>query len=131
MPRGRATPRTFRAPEPLRAIIDTTPAWKPVVRGLEQLLPGGRLVINAIRKARVDQAELLSLDYAAHLWMEREIKSVANVTRADVREMLDAAAAMRLDAAIEELPLAEANVALGRIARGGLRGALVLRVAGE
>ena len=118
-------------PGSMAAIIDTTPAWKPVVRGLEQLLPGGRLVINAIRKARVDQAELLSLDYAAHLWMEREIKSVANVTRADVREMLDAAAAMRLDAAIEELPLAEANVALGRIARGGLRGALVLRVAGD
>jgi propanol-preferring alcohol dehydrogenase len=119
-------------PTRMAAIIDTTPAWMPVVRALESLAPGGRLVINAIRKSGADQAALLGLDYATHLWMEREITSVANVTRADVREMLDAAVAMRLDAAIEELPLGEANVALARIARGGgLRGALVLRVADD
>jgi hypothetical protein len=52
------------------------------------------------------------LDYAKHLWMEREIRSVANVTRADVREMLDAAVEMGLTASVEELPLAEANAAL-------------------
>ena len=116
-------------PERMAAIIDTTPAWKPIVSALAHLLPGGRLVINAIRKSRVDQSELLSLDYATHLWMEREIKSVANVTRADVREMLALAVEMKLEPSVEELPLAEANVALARIARGeGLRGALVLRV---
>ena len=61
--------------------------------------------------------------------MEREIKSVANVTRADVREMLAEAAAMQLKPSVEELPLADANVALGRVARGeGVRGALVLRM---
>ncbi len=38
------------APEPLRAIIDTTPAWVPVLKALENLAPGGRLVINAIRR---------------------------------------------------------------------------------
>src|SRR6185295_16950549 len=114
-------------PERMAAIIDTTPAWKPVVGALANLLPGGRLVINAIRKSRADQSELLSLDYATHLWMEREIKSVANVTRADVREMLAEAASMQLKPAVEELPLAEANLALGRVARGeGVRGALVL-----
>jgi propanol-preferring alcohol dehydrogenase len=117
------------APERMAAIIDTTPAWKPVVSALERLLPGGRLVINAIRKSRADQGELESLDYARHLWMEREIKSVANVTRADVREMLVAAVEMNLRPAVEELSLPEANVALGRVARGeGVRGALVLRV---
>ena len=116
-------------PEPMAAIVDTTPAWKPVVAALEHLLPGGRLVINAIRKSRADEKELLSLDYAKHLWMEREIKTVANVTRADVREMLDAAVEMRLTPTIEELPLAEANTALSRLGRGeGIRGALVLRV---
>ncbi len=118
-----------KPPERLAAIIDTTPAWKPVVSALERLLPGGRLVINAIRKSRTDQGELESLDYARHLWMEREIKSVANVTRADVREMLAAAAEMKLLPSVEELPLTEANVALERVARGeGVRGALVLRV---
>jgi propanol-preferring alcohol dehydrogenase len=117
-------------PGKMAAIIDTTPAWKPVVRALERLEPGGRLVINAIRKSPADQEELLALDYATHLWMEREIKSVANVTRADVREMLDAAVTLRLDAEVEVMPLAEANVALARIASGvGLRGALVLHVA--
>jgi propanol-preferring alcohol dehydrogenase len=113
----------------MAAIIDTTPAWKPVVSALERLLPGGRLVINAIRKSRADQGELESLDYARHLWMEREIKSVANVTRADVREMLAEAVAMQLKPLVEELPLAEANDALRSLARGtGVRGALVLRI---
>jgi propanol-preferring alcohol dehydrogenase len=116
-------------PERMAAIIDTTPAWKPVVSALERLLPGGRLVINAIRKSRADQGVLESLDYARHLWMEREIKSVANVTRADVREMLAEAAAMQLKPSVEEMLLSDANVALGRVARGeGVRGALVLDV---
>ena len=116
-------------PERLAAIIDTTPAWRPIISALEHLRPGGRLVINAIRKSRADQNELLSLDYAKHLWMEREIRSVANVTRADVREMLDAAVEMGLTASVEELPLVEANAALARLRRGeGVRGALVLRV---
>ena len=116
-------------PVPLAAIIDTTPAWRPILSALEHLAPGGRLVINAIRKSRADQNELLSLDYAKHLWMEREIRSVANVTRADVREMLDAAVEMGLTASVEQLPLAEANAALFRLSRGeGVRGALVLRV---
>ena len=116
-------------PERMAAIIDTTPAWKPVVSALECLLPGGRLVINAIRKSRADQGVLEALDYARHLWMEREIKSVANVTRADVREMLAEAAAMQLKPSVEEMLLSDANVALGRVARGeGVRGALVLSV---
>jgi propanol-preferring alcohol dehydrogenase len=119
-------------PEPLVAIIDTTPAWRPIISALEHLAPGGRLVINAIRKSRADQNELLSLDYAKHLWMEREIRSVANVTRADVREMLDAAVETGLTPSVEQLPLAEANTALVRLSRGeGVRGALVLRVGEE
>ena len=120
---------TDQPPQRMAAIIDTTPAWKPVLNALEHLLPGGRLVINAIRKSRADQDELETLDYAKHLWMEREIKSVANVTRADVREMLAAAVEMKLSASVEELALENANEALGRMSRGeGARGAFVLRV---
>ena len=77
------------APRAPAAIIDTTPAWKPVVAALANLRPGGRLVINAIRKEAVDKDALLRLDYPEHLWMEKEIKSVANVTRADVVEFLE------------------------------------------
>src|SRR5215831_3008507 len=116
-------------PERLAAIIDTTPAWKPIVKALRVLRPGGRVVINAIRKATRDQSELQSLDYGRDLWMEREIKSVANVTRADVRETLDAGASGEIHATVEELPLERANEALElQRAPGGLRGSRVLRV---
>ncbi len=70
-----------RAPRRLDAVIDTTPAWTPVVKALENLEKGGRLVINAIRKMDVDKDVLLGLDYPTHLWLEKEVKSVANVTR--------------------------------------------------
>lgn len=116
-------------PEPLDAIIDTTPAWKPVVEALRHLRPGGRLVINAIRKEDADQSELLKLRYPEHLWMEKEIKSVANVTRRDVREFLDLAAQAGLRPEVREYPLAEANRALLALKRGGQPGARVLRIA--
>ena len=116
------------APEPLHCIIDTTPAWKPVVMALNSLAPGGRLVINAIRKAAADKEELLRLDYAAHLWMEKEIKSVANVTRRDVSELLTLAAAMSIKPEIEEFALEQANTALIELAQARIRGAKVLRV---
>ena len=116
-------------PEPMGAVIDTTPAWKPVVDTLPHLAPGGRFVINAIRKIRADQEELLRLDYATHLWMEREIKSVANVTRADVRAVLDAAVEMGLRPTVEEVPLERANDVLANLRSGAsIRGATVLRV---
>jgi propanol-preferring alcohol dehydrogenase len=117
-------------PQPLAAIIDTTPAWKPIVEGLRNLAPGGRLVVNAISKEPGDQRELLRLDFTTHLWMEREIASVANVTRADVRETLAAAATMRLRPAVQVMPLERANDALQMLRAGGVRGALVLQMAG-
>ncbi len=116
------------APEPLHCIIDTTPAWKPVVMALNSLAPGGRLVINAIRKAAADKEELLRLDYAAHLWKEKEIKSVANVTRRDVRELLALAAATSIRPEVEEFALEQANTALIELAHARVRGAKVLRV---
>jgi propanol-preferring alcohol dehydrogenase len=115
-------------PEKLQAIIDTTPAWKPVIEALKHLAPGGRLVINAIRKEEKDKAELLGLDYPAHLWLEKEIKSVANVTRRDIAEFLELAAEIPLRPDVEEFPLAEANRALAELKAGKIRGAKVLRV---
>lgn len=118
-----------RPPSPPTAIIDTTPAWAPVIDALGHLAPGGRLVVNAIRKMRADQQELLRLDYTTHLWMEREVKTVANVTRMDVREMLDAAVAIGLRPTVEEIPLERANEALDAMRRGeSVRGTRVLRI---
>jgi len=118
-----------RSPEKLDAIIDTTPVWKPVVEALANLAPGGRLVINAIRKQRNDRDVLQNLDYATHLWNEKEIKSVANVTRRDVAEFLDLAAEMRIRPETEEFALEDANRALMEMRAGDIRGAKVLRIA--
>jgi len=119
---------TQRAPQPLHAIIDTTPAWTPVVQALSNLERGGRLIINAIRKENADKDALLKLDYARHLWHERQIKSVANVTRNDVREFLRAAAEIPLRPQVQEYALPDANQALADLKHGDNRGAKVLRV---
>lgn len=114
------------APEKLNCIIDTTPAWKPVVEALSNLAAGGRLVINAIRKEERDKAELLRLDYPAHLWMEKEIKSVANVSRTDVSKFLELAARIPIQPEVQRYALEEANLALMELKQRKIRGAKVL-----
>lgn len=116
------------SPEKLDGIIDTTPVWKPVVEALKNLEPGGRLVINAIRKEEVDKEYLLRLDYPTHLWLEKEIKSVANVSRRDVSEFLALAAEMRIKPEVQEFALEEANKALVELKTRRIRGAKVLRI---
>jgi len=116
------------SPEKLDSIIDTTPVWKPVVEALKNLEPGGRLVINAIRKEEVDKAYLLRLDYPAHLWMEKEIKSVANVARSDVRGFLELAAEMSIRPEVQVFALEETNEALAELKAGKIRGAKVLKI---
>jgi alcohol dehydrogenase, propanol-preferring len=117
------------SPERLHSIIDTTPAWTPIVAALENLEAGGRLVINAIRKEDGDKPALLGLDYPTHLWREKEVKSVANVTRADVREFLQLAAEIPIRPEIQEYALEDANQALAELKVKDVRGAKVLRVA--
>lgn len=130
-----AGPTEESPPVALRAIIDTTPAWRPVVWALRALAPGGRLVINAIRKSNADIGELTTLDYGRDLWMEREVKSVANVTRTDVAEMLAFASSAGIRPTVGVVPLERANDALSALRSGGgadgggVRGAQVLRVA--
>jgi alcohol dehydrogenase, propanol-preferring len=115
-------------PELLHSIIDTTPAWKPILESLKNLKPGGRLVINAIRKESRDQEELLRLDYPTHLWMEKEIKSVANVTRTDVNEFLKLADEISLKPEIKEFRLEDANQALIELKHQHVRGSKVLKI---
>jgi propanol-preferring alcohol dehydrogenase len=115
-------------PEKLQAAIDTTPAWKPIVAALNNLEPGGRLVINAIRKEEADKGELLKLDYPQHLWLEKEIKSVANVARRDVQEFLDLAAEVPIKPEVQVYGLEEANQALVELKERRIRGAKVLRI---
>jgi propanol-preferring alcohol dehydrogenase len=115
-------------PEKLHCIIDTTPAWKPIVEALDCLAPDGRLVINAIRKEDGDKGELARLDYVRHLWMEKEIKSVANVSRRDVGEFLEIAAEIPIKPETEQFQLDEANRALVELKQRKIRGAKVLTI---
>jgi propanol-preferring alcohol dehydrogenase len=117
-----------RASELLDAVIDTTPVWGPVVAALANLKPGGRLVINAIRKEETDKQTLLGLDYARHLWMEKEVKSVANVTRKDVSEFLELAARIPIKPEVQEYRLEDANQALLELKERRIRGAKVIRI---
>lgn len=114
------------SPQKLDAVIDTTPVWKPVVEALKNLKSNGRLVINAIRKEESDKASLLKLDYPVHLWMEKEIKSVANVARQDVGEFLKLAAEIPIKPEIQKFALAQANEALLELKERKIRGAKVL-----
>lgn len=110
----------------LDAVIDTTPAWMPVVEALAVLKPGGRIVVNAIRKEEADKEALLGLDYPKHLWMEKELKSVANVTRRDIAEFLALAAETPIRPEVQEYRLEEANQALLDLKQRSIRGAKVI-----
>lgn len=116
------------SPEKLHSIIDTTPAWKPIVEGLKNLECGGRLVINAIRKEDGDKDYLLKLDYPSHLWLEKEIKSVANVARKDISEFLQLAAEIPIKPHVQEFPLEDANRALLELKERKIRGGKVLKI---
>lgn len=115
-------------PGPVRSIIDTTPAWRPIVESMKKLRPGGRLVVNAIRKEDADKESLLQLNYHEHLWMEREIKSVANLTHRDIAEFVPLAGRIPLRPKVTTFPLEQANEALLNLRQGGIQGANVLIV---
>jgi propanol-preferring alcohol dehydrogenase len=124
-------PTEGRPPQRLDAIIDTTPAWRPVLEALASLKPGGRLVINAIRKEDGDRDAMAGISYHEHLWMEKELKSVANVTRRDLAEFLPLAAEIPLAPTIEPYRLEDANRALTDLKFGDVRGAKVLLVSAD
>jgi propanol-preferring alcohol dehydrogenase len=117
---------TDAPPVKAHAIIDTTPVWKTVVGSLIHLTPGGRLVINAIRKESVDQQALMDIRYEDHLWMEKEIKSVANITSKDVEEFLQLAAEIPIRPEVERYPFDRANEALLDLKHKHIHGAKVL-----
>lgn len=113
-------------PERLDSAIDTTPVWTPPLTILRHLKPSARLVINAIRKEEADREALFSIDYARDLWLEREIKSVANITRADIEEFLRVAKNYSIKPEIEIYDFSEANRAILDIKQRRIRGAKVL-----
>ena len=116
------------SPEKLSSIIDTTPVWKPVVESLKNLEPGGRLVVNAIRKEDIDKSYLQNIIYESDLWMEKEIKSVANVSRKDVHEFLNLVEKLNIKPEIQTYNLKLANKAIQDLKNGSGVGSKVLIV---
>ena len=81
-------------------------------------------MINAIRK----ETKIPELEYAEYLWNEKEIKSVANITRRDVREFLEIASQIPIKPEVKRFSLEEANKALIMLKYGKYRGVGVLKI---
>lgn len=109
-------------PVALDAAITFAPVGSVVVAALKALERGGVVAVNAIHL----DGGVPAFDYD-DLWLERSIRSVANVTRQDVREFLALVPEAGVRTQYEELPLAQAPEALDRLGRGDVRGAFVLR----
>jgi propanol-preferring alcohol dehydrogenase len=107
-------------PAPLDAAVTFAPVGSVVVAALRAVGRGGTVAINAIH---LDGIPAISYD---DLWWERGLRSVANYTRADARELLELAAAIPIRTEIEVRPLDEGTAALRALAAGTLRGTAVL-----
>jgi propanol-preferring alcohol dehydrogenase len=111
-------------PKKIDCAIDFTPVGETVAHALRVLEKGGRLVIAVIRKRN----SIPPLDYAQLLWDEKEIKSVANITRKDAQEFLSLAAEIPIIPEVQEFKLEEANKVLILLKQGKIQGAGVLRM---
>jgi propanol-preferring alcohol dehydrogenase len=107
-------------PHPLDAAITTAPAGDVVMAALRALDRGGVVAVNAIHLDRVPE---FPYDW---LWWERQLRSVANVTRRDAAEFMDLAASIPIQTAVQLFPLEAANEALQALDAGRIRGAAVL-----
>jgi len=109
-----------RPPEELDAAIIFAPAGELVPVALAALAKGGTVVC-----AGIHMTDIPSFPYEL-LWGERQVRSVANLTRADGEEFLALAPKVPVRTHVETFPLTEANEALDRLRRGRIRGAAVL-----
>ncbi len=112
-----------RPPVPLDAAVTFAPSGAVVVAALRALDRGGTVAINAIHLDGIP-----AFDYD-DLWLERSIRSVANVTRADVEAFLQLAATIPIRTQVARYPLAEVARALADLAAGRVSGAAVLEMA--
>ncbi len=111
-------------PSKIDCAIDFTPIGETVPEALRVLKKGGRLIIAVIRK----RTPIPAIDYAGLFWDEKEIKSVANITRRDAEEFLLLATKIPIVPEIQEFKLEAANEALILLKQGKIQGAAVLRI---
>ncbi len=113
-----------RPPEALDAAILFAPVGSLVVRALEAVGPGGKVVC-----AGIHMSDIPSFPYRL-LWEERLVRSVANLTREDGVQFLQLAPRVPVRPEVTVFPLAQANEALEALRHGRFRGAAVLNVGG-
>ena len=107
-------------PHPLDAAVTTAPTGDVVVAALRAVDRGGIVAINAIHLDRMPE-----FPYEL-LWHERQLRSVANVTRADATEFMALAAQIPIRTETDLFALEDGNDALAAVASGRVRGAAVL-----
>jgi propanol-preferring alcohol dehydrogenase len=112
---------TDKPPVELDRAVTFAPSGDVVVAALSSLRKGGVVAINAIHLDRVPE-----FDYDRLLWGERQLRSVANMTRADARDFLQIAADIKMDPKVTAFRLDEANEALLALKRDAIDGAAVL-----
>ncbi len=112
---------TDQPPVKLDRAVTFAPSGDVVVSALSSLRKGGVVAINAIHLDRIPQ-----FDYDSLLWGERQIRSVANMTRADAHDFLDLAARIGLQPRVTVFPLAQANEALAAIRSDSVDGSAVI-----
>jgi propanol-preferring alcohol dehydrogenase len=110
-----------RPPVELDRAVTFAPSGDVVISALSSLRKGGVVAINAIHLDRIPQ-----FDYDKLLWGERQIRSVANMTRADARDFLQLAAEIKLKAKVTSFPLAKVNEALMAVKSDAIDGAAVV-----
>ena len=110
-------------PHPLHAAVTFAPSGDVVVAALRSLRKGGIVAINAIHLDRMPQ-----FDYDHLLWGERELRSVANMTREDARDFLRVAEEINLRPRVQTFPLAQINEALLAVKTDSVDGAAVIRL---
>jgi alcohol dehydrogenase, propanol-preferring len=110
-----------RPPVELDRAITFAPSGDVVVFALSTLRKGGVVAINAIHLDRIPE-----FDYDRLLWGERQIRSVANMTRSDARDFLNLAAEIHLQPKVTTYPLDQANEALAAIKNDSIDGAAVI-----
>src|SRR5450755_1005243 len=112
---------TDKPPVELDRAVTFAPSGDVVIAALSSLRKGGVVAINAIHLDRIPQ-----FDYDRLLWGERQMRSVANMTRADAREFLELAADIGMRPKVTPFPLAQANEALAAIKSESLDGAAAI-----
>ena len=112
---------TDKPPVELDRAVTFAPSGDVVIAALSTLRKGGVVAINAIHLDRIPE-----FDYDRLLWGERQIRSVANMTRSDARDFLKLAADIRLQPKVTVFSLDQANQALAAVKNDAIDGAAVI-----